>query len=695
MTIQNTTLRKAGPSQGNGVTTVFPFTFKVFTANDILVTYLDALDVESVLVLSTNYTVTLNADQNTSPGGSVTLLVAPATGTYITLTSQVTNTQTLALTNSGGFYPESINNALDRTVIEIQQLAEQASRSITIPKSSTASPLMPIPAANNVLVWNNAATALINLPATTGTSLVNLAASTGSTLVGTKTSGTGAVTRTVASKLNDTVSVKDFGAVGDGVTDDTAAFLAAATAGSHVVMPAGNYLLDTMAFPATLKSLTGAGKATTITAKSAMAGGSTTWLSCNFQTDLTLSDFAINISSTALPSVVGLQIGTVERAVVQNIHVIDGGRMPFFVSASGGVLFSNIHIDKFAQSAIIVTNTSGVIHIDQVISTHQGTGSNFAITGGSYHKISNSYAAGAGSSFFTIALIGTYYSVVENCVVLGSTLEAIQITDGSDNSIRNNRVICGVGHNDFGISVFGETVDVKNNVVMGNSIYGSGGSGIGVSANHISVHACLYTHVANNLIVSCNTRNDADGSGVYLLGGALCQATTVQNNVIVDEGNRIRYGAYESSVGGNPSNNKFINNACYCGTVFISEGYVINVLSEVYDIAWVSYTPTIGAGTGTITTASGTAKYRRQGRSVSIIANITITTNGTGSNFVSISTPFTTINSGILSGRANSVSGKMLQAANAGSGNLAIRNYDGTYPASNGENFLMSGIIQI
>jgi hypothetical protein len=56
-------------------------------------------------------------------------------------------------------------------------------------------------------------------------------------------SGSGAATRTVAAKLADVVSVKDFGAVGDGVTDDTAEFNLAAATGKTVHVPAGNYLI--------------------------------------------------------------------------------------------------------------------------------------------------------------------------------------------------------------------------------------------------------------------------------------------------------------------------------------------------------------------------------------------------------------------------------------------------------------------
>ncbi len=62
----------------------------------------------------------------------------------------------------------------------------------------------------------------------------------------------GAVQQTVQTKLEQYVSVKDFGAVGDGVADDTAAIQAAIDAvpeGGTLYLPEGTYLVDTLLFP--------------------------------------------------------------------------------------------------------------------------------------------------------------------------------------------------------------------------------------------------------------------------------------------------------------------------------------------------------------------------------------------------------------------------------------------------------------
>jgi hypothetical protein len=71
-----------------------------------------------------------------------------------------------------------------------------------------------------------------------------LAAPNGSSLIGFQQNGTGAVTTNVENKLKDTVSVKDFGAIGNGVTDDRLAFQAAIDFGRPVYIPAGVYAIN-------------------------------------------------------------------------------------------------------------------------------------------------------------------------------------------------------------------------------------------------------------------------------------------------------------------------------------------------------------------------------------------------------------------------------------------------------------------
>lgn len=74
-----------------------------------------------------------------------------------------------------------------------------------------------------------------------------LASNNGASMVGFKQEGVGAVTRTAADKLRELVSVKDFGAVGDGVANDTSAIQAAidylwSNSGGEIYIPPGIYL---------------------------------------------------------------------------------------------------------------------------------------------------------------------------------------------------------------------------------------------------------------------------------------------------------------------------------------------------------------------------------------------------------------------------------------------------------------------
>lgn len=168
MSISSSAIRKAGPSAGNGVTTVFPFTFKVFQASDVVVTLTSATGVETVLTLTTHYSVSLNASQDNTPGGSVTLLTAPGAGAYVTLTSGVPLTQPVMLSNLGGFYPTVINDALDRLTIFAQQLWERLTRTLTLPASvaSTVSTTLPTPSASKAIGWSGDGLSLTNLSAT-------------------------------------------------------------------------------------------------------------------------------------------------------------------------------------------------------------------------------------------------------------------------------------------------------------------------------------------------------------------------------------------------------------------------------------------------------------------------------------------------------------------------------------------------
>jgi len=81
MTVSSTTTKNS--YSGNGSTTVFAYTFKIFDEDDIAVILRDdATAVETVQTITTNYTVSGVGDAG---GGNITFVTAPATGKTVVL----------------------------------------------------------------------------------------------------------------------------------------------------------------------------------------------------------------------------------------------------------------------------------------------------------------------------------------------------------------------------------------------------------------------------------------------------------------------------------------------------------------------------------------------------------------------------------------------------------------------------------
>lgn len=143
MTVSTETTKSA-TVVGNGVTTAFPFAFKIFQTSDVsVVLAVVATGVETVLTEGVDYSVSMNADQEGDPGGEVTypLSGSPMASTHsLTLVRDVPATQGLDLTLGGSFNPDNIEKALDRVTTLVQQLKEAVDRAIKVSISSGLTP---------------------------------------------------------------------------------------------------------------------------------------------------------------------------------------------------------------------------------------------------------------------------------------------------------------------------------------------------------------------------------------------------------------------------------------------------------------------------------------------------------------------------------------------------------------------------
>lgn len=174
MTVPSST-QVAGPFYGNGVSTNFPFTFKCFDKEHLrFVVATDGVEVEKVL--DSDYSVTLNGDQDTNPGGSVTYPIsgsAMASGSAASIEGSVPMGQGVDLPDGGAFNASDVERALDILGLQNVQQQDQINRSLRLPvTAATADAELPPPDANSVIGWDSAGAALRNFSPETFASVV-------------------------------------------------------------------------------------------------------------------------------------------------------------------------------------------------------------------------------------------------------------------------------------------------------------------------------------------------------------------------------------------------------------------------------------------------------------------------------------------------------------------------------------------
>lgn len=640
---------------GDGVQTSWPFAFKVWEADDLEVSITNA---EGVTTVVSNWSVEL-----ASVGGTVTYPTSGPplpTGHKITIARSMDFLQDVDLISGTRWDPEVVETALDQATAERQQLKEKLDRAVTVPISSSMTP-------------EQFADDLFK------------AVTTGSALVWFAQAGTGAVARTVQDKLREFVSVKDFGAMGDGVTDDHAALSVAIASGRDIYFPAGTYLITQSLEFSNLQNvrLRGSGRDVTkikcagdaIFSNSALAFVDSSHIEIN---GLTL-DQNNNASFTATWPLVFFLTST--HVAVRNCSVIN-------VTYIGLGLNQVQHFwieDNFLEHNTAINSTNYNINVTSTV----GNLSRYGVVRGNTMLRS--------SNIFTGRDI-----VIDGNVALSSKYGANIATGGDANFVYGSYVvtnnICNYGAgvdtdniNVAGMEIGGNGVIVSNNICLQN-----GGAGIAVLARNsiISNNICL----GNGQNVAAT---DPYKSGILMAyadasyGAHYC--IVVGNRCGDDGSGRQKYGYYEQGAAINNvalMANNFVGNTVAPALIASSTGgfYETNT--------WTPWTPTITSTAGAITQVGAvSARYRLEQKTVHFIVSATITENGTGAGSVHITVPpvFAGVNGGnqSCSGRESGVTGKQLVGSILnGAQGINVTFYDGTYPGGNGHVIQIQGFYE-
>jgi hypothetical protein len=347
--------------------------------------------------VETAVTLTNHTGAGDPNGGTVRTAVAVPVASTLTIYREVPATQTTIYQEGGDFPAASHERALDKLTQIAQQNARGLDRTLRFSEAFQLNEVNPpVSATPHVLTTVNggaptwetvpSVSTALNIPALTDATTVNAADELIIQQGGITKRATGAELAKGLNEINGTVNVKDFGAVGDGVANDTAAIQAALSLGGSVYIPEGLYIVDGLFVPSNTK-VTGAGIDLTIIKLSdtspyfahAITNSNNTGssLTNTGNTNITISDMTVDGNGFRNPPVTSpgggcaVILANVSHGLLRNIKAIRGYQHCIDISSSN---YENIvESDNYIGSSFDITleNCIGVDpRIDDAITTH-------------------------------------------------------------------------------------------------------------------------------------------------------------------------------------------------------------------------------------------------------------------------------------------------------------------------------------
>ena len=296
---------------GNGSQTSFPFTIEYLKTSDITVKVNGVLQTET-----THYSVV---------GTNIVFVTAPSTGTNNIRITRVTDIDTARSIYAAGssIRAKDLNSNQDQILFKLQE-KETRTPSATVSATAPTDPTSGDTWYDTVLgrsfvyytdvdtsQWVEANPPFDAAEAVQVASQVNFLPS-----------GTGAVTRTVDSKLEDIVSVKDFGAVGDGTANDTTAFANAIASGAATIyVPKGTYMVSTIDL-SNKNNITIVGESKTLSIIKLINGSNNMTILCTTSTNITIKGLTVDGNKDNQTSGVhGIRLGGTDGIVIEDIII--------------------------------------------------------------------------------------------------------------------------------------------------------------------------------------------------------------------------------------------------------------------------------------------------------------------------------------------------------------------------------------